>query len=76
MMNKKTFEKALDRLEEIANQLEDESVELEETLKLYKEAQDLAVHCQEKLDQAETELETLVKSDDGFELKKDVKGGL
>ena len=73
-MSKKTFEHALNRLEEIATRLENESVELEETLKLYKEARDLAQVCQEKLQQAESELETLMPKE-GVEIKNG-KGGL
>lgn len=75
-MSKKTFEQALERLEQIANQLENESVPLEKTLDLHREAKDLADFCHQKLDQAESELETLAQNGSDFEISTENKGGL
>lgn len=57
-MSQDSFEKGLKRLEEIAA-LMTENTGLEENLKLYKEAKELAEALENKLDQAELTIRNL-----------------
>ncbi len=63
-----SFEQALERLEEIAEQLEQGDVALEETMSLFQEANELNRFCLEKLGKAEEKLRVLTKHSDGFQL--------
>lgn len=54
---RQSFEEALSRLEEIVDQLEDDSISLEETLELYEEGIKLSKMCTETLEQAELRIE-------------------
>jgi exodeoxyribonuclease VII small subunit len=67
---KKTYEEALNRLEEIAQLMEEGDVGLEESVKLYKEGVELSLFCSQKLEKAEQEVAILQKSATGaFESK-------
>lgn len=67
---KKTYEEALNRLEEIAQLMEEGDVGLEESVKLYKEGVELSLFCSQKLEKAEQEVAILQKSATGaFECK-------
>ncbi|PAU95265.1 exodeoxyribonuclease VII small subunit [Aliifodinibius salipaludis] len=48
-----SFEEALKRLEDIVNQLEDESISLEKSIALYEEGIKLSKICTETLEEAE-----------------------
>ena len=61
----KSFEENLTRLEEIVKQLEDGSVPLEESMKLFQEGTQLASSCGKLLDQAEQEIVKLTKGPEG-----------
>ena len=61
----KSFEENLSRLEEIVKQLEDGSVPLEESMKLFQEGTALAASCNALLDKAELEIVKLTKGPDG-----------
>lgn len=52
-----SFEEALTRLEEIVNNLEDESISLEESIKLYEEGIELSKLCTETLEEAELRIQ-------------------
>jgi len=65
----KKFEQAMNRLEEIVNQLEEEELTLDDSLKIFEEGMGLSKFCYEKLNQAEQKLKKLVKKDDGFQLE-------
>lgn len=54
---RQSFEEALSRLEEIVNELEDESISLEDTIRLYEEGIKLSKKCTETLEQAELRIE-------------------
>ncbi len=54
---RQSFEQALSRLEEIVDELEDESISLEDTIKLYEEGIKLSKICTETLEQAELRIE-------------------
>lgn len=64
-MAKETFEKNMDRLEEIVARMEKEEVSLEDSMKLFEEGVKLARTCSERLDKAEKKIEILVKEKDG-----------
>ena len=65
MTNEIPFEKALERLEKIVQDLEAGNVTLDEALKKYEEGVKLFRACQEKLVQAEKKIEILAKGKDG-----------
>ena len=56
------FEKALERLEKIVEDLEAGNVSLEEALKKYEEGVKLSVLCQKRLSEAEKKIEVLMKT--------------
>lgn len=56
------FEKALERLEKIVEDLESGTLTLEEALKRYEEGVKLSRLCTQKLAQAENKIEVLTKS--------------
>lgn len=55
-----SFEDALRRLEEIVNELEDESISLEESIDLYEEGIKLSKICTETLEEAELRIKKVV----------------
>lgn len=61
MPKKKTYEEAIDRLEEITGQLEKGGIPLEKSLKLFEEGTKLSAYCYKILNEAQqkvTELST------------------
>ncbi len=64
------FEKALERLEKIVEELETGNISLDEALKKYEEGIRLSRACQKKLSEAEKKIEILTRSLDGT-LKKE-----
>lgn len=56
-----TYEKAIDRLEEIVNLLEKNEATLEESIKLFEEGVKLTSLCSEKLKSAEQKITELTK---------------
>ena len=64
-MDKKmvSFEKAMDRIEEIVSILENGKSSLDESLNLFEEATNLCAYCNKKLDDAQKKVEqfTMVK---------------
>ena len=65
------FEKAMDRLEKITQELSREGITLEESLALYEEGVALARVCNKKLDETERKIKILQISDDGEIEEKD-----
>ena len=63
------FETNIDRPEEIVKMLESGKISLDETILLFKEGMDLVKKCKNKLDKAEKQVYTLLKTEDGFEEK-------
>lgn len=61
----KSFEKSLDRLEEIVKSLEEGNVPLEKALKLFQEGTGLVENCEQLLNKAELEVVKLTKGADG-----------
>ena len=62
-MAEKTFEKALERLEEIVKKMEEGNMTLDDSLKAFEEGINLSRFCAKKLDDAERKVEMLMKSD-------------
>lgn len=65
MAEKKTFESAITRLEEIASLLESGQLSLDESLKLYEESTKLASFCSGKLTDAEIKLNQHTEGNQG-----------
>lgn len=68
-MNKKTdklpdFEKALEELESLVEQLESGDLSLDQSLKRFKRGVALTRHCQGVLDQAQQTVQRLIDPDD------------
>ena len=59
------FEKAMEKLEKIVEDLENGNISLEDALKKYEEGVKLSRICQQRLSQAEKKIEVLTKSLDG-----------
>lgn len=59
------FETAFARLEEILEKMNSGSVSLDESLKLYEEADKLITACNKRLSDAERKIETLIKNRKG-----------
>ena len=64
-MTKASFEKSFARLEEILETMQEETVSLDESIKLYEEANKLLTNCSKQLSAAEQVVETLIKKRDG-----------
>ena len=58
-MEKMTYEKAVSRLEEIVDKLENGNLSLEEMMKFYEEGTALAVRCSKSLDEAQLKITEL-----------------
>jgi len=68
-MNRKTeklpdFEKALEELESLVEQLESGDLSLDESLKQFKRGVELTRHCQGVLDEAQQTVQKLIDTDD------------
>lgn len=61
----KTFEEAFVRLEKILEKMNAQSVSLDESLKLYEEADGLIQFCGKRLHDAERKIEMLIKKRNG-----------
>lgn len=59
------FEKALEQLEKIVEELESGNMPLEEALKKYEEGVKLSRACSKKLEQVQTKIEVLTRSLNG-----------
>ncbi len=59
------FEEAYSRLEEILEKMNSGKASLDDSLKLYEEADKLIVTCQKKLTEAEKKIEMMIKNRNG-----------
>jgi exodeoxyribonuclease VII small subunit len=64
-MAKEKFEDALSKLEKIVSKLEEEEISLEESLKFFEEGVRLSRLCNQKLDEAEKKVESLIRDKGG-----------
>lgn len=60
-----SFEQSMQRLEQIVRAMERGDVALEESLKLFQEGTELVASCAKLLDNAEMQIQKVVKSADG-----------
>ena len=60
-----SFEAAFARLEEILERMNTGSISLDDSIKLYEEADKLIVTCNKRLNEAERKIEVLVKNRNG-----------
>jgi exodeoxyribonuclease VII small subunit len=64
------FEKAMERLEQIVENLESGKLSLDDSIKAFEEGVELSKKCYKKLAEAELKVKQLVKTDSGeFELE-------
>ncbi|MBQ8359122.1 MAG: exodeoxyribonuclease VII small subunit [Oscillospiraceae bacterium] len=63
-----TFEQSMQRLEQIVRAMERGDVALDESLKLFQEGTELVRTCGKLLDEAELQVQKVVKSADGTPL--------
>lgn len=56
------FETALHKLERIAESLENEELELEESIKLFEEGIKLSLYCQQELERADGRIQQLIQN--------------
>jgi exodeoxyribonuclease VII small subunit len=64
-MTKKSFEKAMEELQQIVDQLESEDLPLEKALKKFEEGIQLSKFCSAKLNETEKKITLLLRDDDG-----------
>ncbi len=69
-MKDSSFEKALEKLEKIVEELETGDLSLDTSLKKYEEGIKLAGACQKQLDKAREKIELLIKKDSGRFVKE------
>jgi len=67
-MAEKTFEKALEGLEEIVKRMEEGDMILDDSLKAFEEGINLSRFCAKKLDDAERKVEMLMKNNGELEV--------
>jgi exodeoxyribonuclease VII small subunit len=60
------FERALERIEKIIEQLESGKAELEKALALHQEATELMARCQQVLDDTQKKIKKLVRDERGW----------
>ncbi len=65
-MAKKTFENALQTLEDITRELEEGNLSLEESLKKFNEGVKLADFCNNKLEESQKKVDLLLKKNDSL----------
>ena len=69
MVEKLTFEEAMQKIEEVVSKLENGGATLDETVELYKQGTELSVLCNKMIDEAEQKIKVLAKTKNGLEEK-------
>jgi len=64
------FEEAMEKLQKITQELEQENLPLEESLQKFEEGMKLASFCEKKLEEVERKIQILVKEGDTLRLKE------
>ena len=67
-----SFEESITRLEELVKRLEQENLDLDESLKIYGDAVALRDHCRKILDESERKVQSIMETASGFK-KEDFK---
>ena len=73
-MAKVSFEKALDQLEHIVQDMESGNLTLEQSLKKFEEGMKLSKYCTQKLDETEKKISLLMSQADGSVVEKPFDG--
>jgi exodeoxyribonuclease VII small subunit len=60
MAKELTFEESMEKLEEIANELEKNDLSLDESIKKFEEGMKISKHCKDIIDKAEKKITILV----------------
>ena len=68
-MVKKSFEKNIERLEELVQKLSQEKVDLDDAMKLYQEGMELGKECLKKINGAEKEVQQLIEKNGELKLE-------
>lgn len=69
-MAKQTFEKAMEKLEKIVQELESSDLPLEKAIKKFEEGVQLSKFCSDKLDETEKKITILLKDQNGQVFEK------
>lgn len=69
----KSFEKNMQRLEQIVRAMEQGEVSLDESLKLFQEGTELVRSCSKMLDEAQLQVKKLTISGDGSLVEEDME---
>ena len=69
------FEEALQKLEDVVKQLEDENISLEDSMQKFELGIKLSSHCLKKLNEAEQKIEELTRSEDGKLVTRELEVG-
>lgn len=64
-MTDNSFEKMMERLEQIVNDLESGKLGLDESIRIFEEGVALSKQCHQKLTQAEAKVKQLIKNESG-----------
>lgn len=64
-MKEKTFEEMMEQLEEIAKDLENGNLSLDESVKKFEEGMELSKECSKVLEEAEKKITILTKDNEG-----------
>ena len=70
MPKKQTFEKSIQKLEEIVQDLESGDLPLEQAIQRFEEGMRLSKHCSKMLDETEEKISVLVREIDGSVTEK------
>ncbi|MBE5805769.1 MAG: exodeoxyribonuclease VII small subunit [Clostridiales bacterium] len=65
-----SFEEAMKKLEEIANELEKNDLDLDMSMKKFEEGMNLSKYCNKILEDAEKKISVLIETEDGL-IEKD-----
>ena len=72
MAKELTFEESMEKLEEIANELEKNDLSLDESIKKFEEGMKISKHCKDIIDKAEKKITILVDGkEDDFKIKQE-----
>jgi len=75
-MAKKTFETAIDQLNDIIKNLDSDELDIENALKKFEQGVQLVRFCSEKLDEAEKKVTVLIKDNNGVFTEKPFLDGI
>lgn len=73
-MAKVSFEKAMDQLEEIVQEMESGNLTLEQSLKKFEEGMKLSKYCIQKLEETEKKISLIMSQSDGSVVEKTFEG--